>query len=127
MILDANFLFVPFQFRVDIWAELTVLLGRFEPVVLSTTVDELEALSKRGPEKTRKIALSALELVKKCSLLSVQRRPEESPDDVIVRVAKELQCPVATNDRALRKRLREAGIATIFLRQRSHLKTEGYL
>ncbi|NIU39058.1 hypothetical protein GWN65_03535, partial [Candidatus Bathyarchaeota archaeon] len=35
------------------------------------------------------------------------------------------ECPVATNDRELRKRLRNLGVPVIFLRQRHRLELEG--
>ena len=127
IILDSNFLFVPFQFQIDIFEELEALVGRFEPVVLSTTLEELEALSRKSSAKTRRLALSALDLVKRCRTVEVERKPQESHDDVVLRVAKEWRSPVATNDRTLRKRLREAEVATIFLRQRARLDIEGAL
>jgi len=127
VILDSNFLFVPYQFKIDIFDELEALIGRFEPVVLSTALEELRSLSDdKSSEKVRRQALSALELTKRCKLVDVEKRAEESSDDVILRVAKEWKCPVATNDGMLRKRLRKAGLATIFLRQRARLEIEGY-
>ncbi|MEM2110597.1 MAG: DNA-binding protein [Candidatus Bathyarchaeia archaeon] len=126
VILDANFLFIPFQLKIDIFAELGTILGRFEPIVLSTTFEELRNLSAKKP-KIRTQAFSALDLIKKCTVINVEKKPGENSDDVILRLAKELKCPVATNDRILRKKLREEGIATIFLRQKSHLKIEGYV
>jgi len=126
VILDSNFLFIPLQFKIDIFDEIEALIGRFEPIILSTTMEELRSFSKKSSIKTQKQALSALNLAKRCRLVSVEKRPEESFDDVILRVAKEWKYSVATNDRTLRKRLRETGITTIFLRQKSHLEIEGY-
>jgi rRNA-processing protein FCF1 len=40
-------------------------------------------------------------------------------------VASQTKSYVATNDRALRRRLRAAGVPVIFLRQRSRLAVEG--
>ena len=57
----------------------------------------------------------------------VEKNLKETNDDVIVRVATKWRCPVATNDRELRKRLRSIGIPVIFLRQRSRLDVEGAL
>jgi len=127
VILDSNFLFVPFQFKIDIFDELEALIGRFEPILLSPTLEELRNLSDgKSPEKVRRQALLALELTKRCRLVDVEKKAEENFDDVILRVAREWKCPVATNDGMLRKRLRKAGVATIFLRQRSRLEIEGY-
>ncbi|PVX26319.1 MAG: hypothetical protein CW691_01750 [Candidatus Bathyarchaeum sp.] len=125
VVLDANFFFVPAQFNVDIFEELANLLNqRFEPVLLSSTQDELEGLAQSTP-KVRKQALLALRFAKKCSFVSVDKDVMETYDDVIVRVASELRVPVATNDRELRKRLRKNGVPVIFLRQKRRLAMEG--
>lgn len=126
VILDANFLLVPFQFKVDIFSEIEALIGGFEPIVLSTTVEELKKLSAVKSEKARRSFSAALELVKKCRIVDVELRPGESYDDAILRVANEGKYIVATNDSRLRGRLRDKGITTIFLRQKSHLEVDGY-
>ncbi len=124
--MDSNFLLVPFQFRLDIFEELTALLGqRIDPVILSPTYEELVKIAERGAPKMRRYASSALVLTKKCRLAPVDRRAEESTDDVIIRIAAEWKIPVATNDRGLRRRLRDVGVAVIYLRQKSRLEIDG--
>jgi rRNA-processing protein FCF1 len=127
VILDSNFLFIPFQFRIDIFEELNKLLGKAEPVVLSTTLEELNSLVKRRSEKTRRQALAAIELAERCVIVEVERGSEESYDDAVLRTAKKWNCPVATNDVALRKRLRESKVTTVFLRQKTRLEVDGNL
>ena len=127
VILDSSFLFIPFQFHVDIFDELEALLGRFEPLVLSTTLEELKGLSKKRSTKMRKQATAVLELVDRCKIADVERTSNESYDDVILKTARKWKVPVATNDSKLRRKLREAGVATIFLRQKSHLGMEGHI
>lgn len=127
VVFDANFLLTPFQLKVDIFGGIESLIGRFEPIILSTTIEELKRLSMRGSEKTRRYAQSALELAKRCKVIEVRAEPGESYDDIIVRIAKEERLIVATNDSNLRRRLRESGVPTIFLRQRAHLQVDGYV
>lgn len=127
VIFDANFFFLPLQFKVDIFSEIEALIGRFEPIVLSTTLEELRKLSEAKSEKLSRQAISALKLAEKCKIIKVDRRPGESYDDVILRLAKKYSSAVATNDGELRRKLREAGIPTIFLRQRAYLQLEGCL
>lgn len=127
VILDSNFLFVPFQFQVDIFEELEALLGRYEPVVLSTTLEEISNLAKKRSVKMRRQASAVLELVGRCRVVEAELKAGESYDDVILRKAKEWKSPVATNDARLRKRLREAGLANIFLRQKARLEIEGHI
>ena len=126
VILDSNFLFIPSQFHLDIFEELTKLLNqRFDPVLLSPTLQEIQRIAKKGSPKTRKLASLALKLAEKCSIVHVETLSGEKHDDVIVRVAKEWKCPVATNDRELRKSLRKENVPAIFLRQRAYLDIEG--
>ena len=126
VILDANFLFVPTQFNLDIFEELTNLLNqRFEPILLSSTQKELKRLATSKSNKIRKQAEFGLQLVEKCRVISVEKRPLETYDDVIVRVATEWKYIVATNDQKLKKRLKNLGVSVIFLRQKQRLVLEG--
>ena len=126
VILDANFLFVPIQFRLDIFEEMAILLNQsFDPILLSSTRRELQGLVKSDSPKERKEALFALKLAEKCRIIPVEKSVGETYDDVIVRVAAEWKSPVATNDRELRRRLRTLGLPVIFLRQKRRLILEG--
>ena len=126
VILDSNFLFIPSQFQIDIFEGLMALLNqKFEPIILSPTHKELQRIAESGPPKMRRQALLALRLAEKCRVVEVEQGFRETPDDVITRVAAEWRCPVATNDRALRKRLRDNNVPIVYLRQRARLEIEG--
>ena len=126
VILDANFFFVSSQFKLDIFEELANLLNqRFEPILLSSTLQELEGLVESSSPKIGKQALFALRFAEKCRFVSIEKSLSESYDDVIVRVAAEWRVLVGTNDRELRRRLRERGVPVIFLRQKRRLALEG--
>ena len=126
VILDSNFLFIPSQFQLDVFEELGNLLSQqFDPVLLSPTKNELQEISKKGSPKMRRQASLALKFAEKCRVVYIGKDSKETHDDVIVRVAAEWMCPVATNDRELRKRLRNLGVPVIFLRQRHRLEFEG--
>lgn len=128
IILDANFLFLPLQFRIDIFEGIKKLLNQnFEPIILSTTRRELQKMAEQGSPKLRKQAATALKLTEKCHIADVKKRPEETNDDVIVRIAALWKSPVATNDRELRRKLRNRDIPVIFLRAKRRLELEGAL
>jgi len=128
IILDSNFLFIPTQFKIDVFEGLTNLLNqKLEPIMLSATYQELQTMAEKGSPSRRKQALLALELTKKCCLVNVKKSVEETNDDVILRIATEWKSPVATNDRELRRKLRKRDIPVIFLRGKSHLELEGAL
>lgn len=126
VILDSNFLFIPFQFQMDIFEGLMAILNRkFEPIILSPTHDELKRIAEKGSPKMRQHASLALRLAEKCRIVEVKQNFRESHDAVIARVATEWRCPVATNDRALRKILRTRNLPVIYVRKRSRLEMEG--
>jgi rRNA-processing protein FCF1 len=126
VILDANFFFVPSQFNLDIFEELKNLLNqRFDPILLSSTKKELQGLAKSDSPKEQKQAQLALKFAEKCRAVSAEKASDETYDDVIVRVAAAWKSPVATNDRELRKRLRDVGVSVVFLRQKRRLALEG--
>ncbi|MEM1989669.1 MAG: hypothetical protein QW782_03425 [Candidatus Bathyarchaeia archaeon] len=127
VIFDTNFLLLPIQFKIDVFSEIEGLIGRFEPIVLSITVEELRRLLDRESEKVRRQVLSAMSLVERCKIMQANIRPGENYDDVLLRVAKEENCIVATNDRELRRKLRENNITTIFLREKARLQIDGYI
>ncbi len=126
VILDSNFLFIPSQFHLDIFEELENLLGqRVDPVLLSSAYEEIRKIAEKGAPKRSQQASLALKLAEKCRVVQVEKRVEEDCDEVIVRVAMKWRSPVATNDQALRRRLRSKGIPVIFLRQKRRLELEG--
>jgi rRNA-processing protein FCF1 len=128
IILDSNALFVPLQFRIDIFEELKTLLNaRFEPVLLSPILEELEKLAKEGSVTMRKDANYALKLAEKCKIIQLKESSDASPDDVIVKAAAEWKNPVFTNDKQLRKRLRDINVPVIYVRQKSRLEIDGRL
>ena len=90
-------------------------------------MDELQSIAERGAPKLRKQAEMALKLAEKCDLINVDRERNETNDDVIIRVAKQMKCLVATNDSELRKRLRNISIPVVYVRQKSRLELEGSL
>ncbi|MGF3521854.1 MAG: PIN domain-containing protein, partial [Candidatus Bathyarchaeia archaeon] len=116
VIIDSNALFIPFQFKIDIYNELKQLLNRnFELILISPVKRELEKLAADGPPKMRKNASLALKFADECSYVEVERTSQEATDDLIVKVAGEWKAPVFTNDKLLRKRLRDINVPVIYM------------
>ncbi|MEM3597262.1 MAG: nucleotide-binding protein [Candidatus Bathyarchaeia archaeon] len=125
VILDSNALFVPLQFKIDIFAELrNILKANVEPIILSSVRRELEKLAEHGAPSTRKKAFYALHLAEKCKLIETCERTI-SPDEEIVEFASKWKIPVFTNDRILRRRLRDISVPVIYVRQKSRLEIDG--
>jgi hypothetical protein len=127
IILDSNAFFVPLQFKIDIVEELKTLLNmRHELVLLSPVKQELERLVNEGSPQTRKNAVYALKLAEKCELVNAE--DDETPvDDVIMEAARKGDCAVFTNDKQLRKKLRDINVPVIYVRQKSRLNLDGRL
>jgi len=126
VIFDSSFLFIPFQFNVDIFEEMEKVLNRrFEPIITTPTYKELQKIAGLSSPKLKRQATLALKLAEKCRKINVEKRRNELHDEVLVRVASEMRCCVATNDRDLKKRIRKLGLPVIYLRQKSHLAVEG--
>jgi hypothetical protein len=128
VILDSNALFVPLQFKIDVFSDLKRLLNRsYELILLSSVKRELEDLSRKGSPKIRKNASYALKLAEKCRYVEVDFPASMITDDVIVKIAEEWKSPVFTNDRQLKQRLRDISVPVIYVRQKSRLEIDGMI
>jgi uncharacterized protein len=128
VILDSNALFVPLQFRIDIFEEVKKLLNRnVEFILLSAVKDELTLLSQKGTPQERKTAFFALKLSEKCKLVKVEAAKSALIDDIITKTAKDWGCIVFTNDRLLRRKLRDISVPIIYVRQKSRLEIDGLI
>jgi rRNA-processing protein FCF1 len=128
VIVDSNALFVPLQFKIDIFAELQRILNRnFELVLISPVKAELETLAQRNSPKMHKQAAFALQLAEKCTFVKVAEKPKELTDDTILRVAQVWNAPVFTNDKALKAKLRDISMPTIYVREKSRLEIDGLI
>jgi len=125
IILDSNFLMIPFQFHIDIFQELEYLLQKkVDFIVPSSVKQELTEISSRGGEGAPEASL-ALQLASRCRAVEVVLAPGESVDDAIVKASQKLGALVATTDIALKKRLRDINIPVVYLREKSKLEVEG--
>jgi len=111
----------------DIFEEIKQLFGRnVEFVLLSPVKHELELLAAQNATKVRRQASFALRLAEKCKFVAVENYGETT-DDIIVRVAKNWNSPVFTNDRVLKRRLRDISVPVIYLRQKTRLDIDGLI
>jgi uncharacterized protein len=128
VILDSNALFVPLEFKIDIFEALKELLNRnVEFILLSSVKRELEILATKETAKNRREALFALKLAEKCKYVPVENDERITTDDAIVRVAKNWNSPVFTNDIQLKKKLRDISVPVIYVRQKSRLDIDGMI
>lgn len=126
IIIDSNAFLAQLQFKIDILEELRKLLKtNLEFILLEPIHRELETLAREGPPKMRKNASYALQLADKCKPVKVTEECTKPVDDVIIEMAQELKSPVFTNDRHLRRRLRNISVPVIYVRQKARLEIDG--
>ena len=124
VVLDSNFLLVPFQFRIDIFAEIEALLdAKPKYAVPEQVLTELQRLASRSV-RLAKFARSAIALAEqRCEVLSVDA---EDADEALEKLAGRGTI-ICTNDKVLKEKVRKRGSAVIFLRERQKLAVEGYV
>ena len=138
IIIDSNFILLPFQFKIDYLSEIrNQIEGELKFVIFQQIFDELEAKKRRERKATKyqrllDAGLLFLEKNKtKYNLEIVEEIKEdyETTDMFLLRKANELKREdrrvfLATNDSDLRRRARILGLNMIFLRQKSYLSIE---
>ncbi|MDI6707615.1 MAG: twitching motility protein PilT [Candidatus Thermoplasmatota archaeon] len=116
VLVDTNALLAIFQFKLNLEKELDRLLGKYEILVPTCVIQELKKLRAKH-------AKSALKLAERY----IKTELNGKVDNAILELAKEGNIVVATNDRALRKKLRANKIPVVFLRARKKLELDGII
>jgi hypothetical protein len=122
IILDTNFLMIPYQFNVDIFKEIErVIEEGYELITLDSVVKELKRMKKsRGKDAIA--AKVALELIKKKNVKVIKTK-EKKVDNTIIKLA-DKNTIVATNDKVLREKLKNKNVKVLYLRSRKRLAIE---
>ena len=122
VLLDTNFIMIPAQFKVDIYAEIKRICPfKYELYVLDKTYLELESIieTQRGKNKAAaKLAKAILEAQKPKTLKTTSK---DYVDKIILGLDGYI---VATQDKLLRSELKKQGVKTIVLRQKKYLILE---
>jgi uncharacterized protein len=128
VIVDSNALYVPLEYKIDIFTELETLLCRnFQLILLSPVKRELEILAQKSSPQTRRNAAFALTLAEKLTYVKVYELPNEPTDNAILRIAKQWNAPVFTNDKQLKRKLRDISTPVIYVRAKTRLQLEGLI
>jgi rRNA-processing protein FCF1 len=114
LVIDANGLLMPFQFRLNLDREITRLLGEVPVLIPVSVLGELERLGTKE-------AKAALALAGKYEVAATGL----SGDDAIIDVAERHSAAVLTNDKELIDRLRKRMIPVLRLRSGRFLVATG--
>lgn len=135
IIIDANFILLPFQFKIDYFTEIRNNLdGKIRFIVFQQILNELEAKKKREPKaiKFARVLNSGLVFLERnkkiheVDFLKDVKNIDETTDEFLLRKLIKLKNEnnnvfLATNDSDLRKKAKNLGLSVIFLRQRKYL------
>jgi len=128
---DTNFLFIPGQFGVDIISEFNRILDvKYQVAIPNVVLEELKTIIKEGKVRGKDLmaARMALKLAERFPVVYIGEFMSKTTDELLYEYAiANDNVIVCTNDKKLRKRLREAGVPVIFLRQKKKLELEGML
>jgi len=127
VVLDTNFIILLSEYPYLIDELNEVIPFKSVCVLLTAVLEELEAVSKRLGEVRRRMLGKILEVLRgRCVVVDAGR--SRVVDEAIIDYAREHGAVVATNDRELRRRLREMGIPNVFFRGESRrLEYEGFI
>jgi hypothetical protein len=116
VVLDTNFILVPFQFGVDIKAELDRILD-FKYVLCTTdsVLRELESISQEK-SKNGRAAKASLEMAKDLAVIP----SNGDADDALLALASK-DTIICTNDKILKEKIKRKGAPLIYLRQKKYL------
>lgn len=121
VLLDTNFLLLPFQRRIDIFEEIPRLLGRNVIfIILPQVQKELEWLHENGTAKEKRAVSNSFRFIDQyCQRLTAVPPTIQNlnADSALLEYAKTESALVATNDADLRRKLAKQGSRAIFLRK----------
>ncbi len=132
IILDTNFLLIPFTLKVDILTEIDKIIDEpYKLTILDRSIDELQKIAEEQSGKHKQAAKMALLLIKKknINILKTKQKSLYMPinskesvvDDIILKIS-DKNTIVATQDLPLRKRLSEKRVKTIILRSKKQVE-----
>ena len=140
IILDSNFILLPFQFKIDYLKDIREnMAGKTSFIVYQQILDELKAKEKRFPNRTsfkKNLDAGLNYLNHNKNLYDIQfdesrKLEHETSDDFLIRKCISLKSEdyrvfLATNDKELRKRAVNHKIFTICMRQKKFIDVEGF-
>ncbi len=123
IIIDTNFLMIPVQFNVDVFSEIERLFGEnYKLFIIDKTIDELKKLMTIKGNKNKIAAKIGLSFIEKFNITQIISDKKDYVDNAIINEClKDKELIVATNDIALKNRLKKKEIHYLELRQKNYL------
>ena len=121
LVIDTNFLMIPYRFRVDIFSEFNRICSfNYRLFVFEQTIGELKKIIATQSGKDKKAAEFGLKLIKLKNIGIIPSKERDADSAMLSSMDKDEI--IATQDAVLRKRLIEKGASVIWLRQKKYLQ-----
>ncbi len=121
IILDTNFLLIPYQFNVDIFSEIRRVCDfKYKLCIIDKTIDELKKIMVNQKGKDKMAAMLGLVFIEQNKITKIKTKEKKNVDNLIISNA-DKDTIVATQDAELKAQLKKKGIGLIVLRGKSHL------
>ena len=126
IIIDSNILLLVAEGQFNLHAEIERLVPQKHRLIfLSSCVEELDLVAKKSRKLASRVNL-AKEISSKLEIIDNENSSQKFVDDKILEYAIANQpCVVATNDKALKMKVRKQQIPVIFVKTKSHLELLG--
>lgn len=130
IILDTNFLLIPAQFKVDIFSEIERICNfKYELAVIDKTLEELQDIATGSRGKDSRAAKVAIKMIQDMTEKNKMKILETSKDyskhyadRIIIETAEKNQdVLVATQDRELKRILKDKNTQLIVMKNKSYL------
>jgi len=122
ILLDTNFLLIPYQFSVDIFTQIDkISMFEYKIFILDKTLEELKKIVEEQKGKNKDAAKIALKLISIKNIEVIKSNSNKKTDDIILDIASKGDYIVATQDKDLKSRLINHSIEVIVLKQKKIL------
>lgn len=124
IIIDTNFLMIPYKFKVDIFSEFNRICHfNYKLFIFEQSINELKNIIGEQAGKDKKAAQLALKLIKlkDIGIIKSQQKDVENVDLLILDKS-DKDTLIATQDVHLKKELLKKNASVIILRQKKYLE-----
>ncbi|MBI2654479.1 DUF188 domain-containing protein [Candidatus Woesearchaeota archaeon] len=121
IVIDTNFLLIPFKFRVDIFSEFDRICSfNYRLYVFEQSLNELKNIVEKQRGMDKRAAQFALKLIGLKNIQVIKTEQKNVDELIIENLAKDTV--IATLDINLKKQVLEKGASAIILRKKKYLQ-----
>ncbi len=122
IILDTNFLIIPGELNVDIFTEIQRIANfPYRIYTFDRVINELNKLAREGSGKLKQAAKLGLQLIAAKQVEVIKSKNNLNADELILQSTNPETDIVATQDRELKRKLKERGVHLLVLRKKKYL------